>query len=177
MPGKEHHSDIRIGTVARLKDCGAYLRQVVEHGFECFELTCHRLDDIDLVREASDARAALGGRAVISSVAIYGNPLQDPRLIPDWERLIDECRSFGCNVVCGFSGALEDRPVDESIPTFKQVFGPLAKRAEDRGVKIGFENCDMGGSWERPRWNIAHSPRAWELMFDAVPSPALSRHS
>jgi sugar phosphate isomerase/epimerase len=40
-------------------------------------------------------------------------------------------------------------------------------------VKIGFENCDMGGTWERPKYNIAHSPRAWEMMFDAVPSDAL----
>jgi len=76
-------------------------------------------------------------------------------------------------VVCGFAGALEDRPVDESMPKFKEVWGHLAKVAEEEGVKIAFENCDMGGSWQRPAWNIAHSPVAWEMMFNEVPSEAL----
>jgi len=48
---------------------------------------------------------------------------------------------------------------------------PLVKLAEDCGVRIAFENCDMGGTWESPKWNIAHSPRAWELMFNAIDSP------
>ncbi|HEV7225352.1 MAG TPA: sugar phosphate isomerase/epimerase, partial [Pirellulales bacterium] len=66
-----------------------------------------------------------------------------------------------------------DRPVPESMPAFKQVFAPLAQRAEDRGVRIAFENCDMRGTWDYGDWNIAHAPTAWELMFNEVPSPAL----
>ena len=27
----------------------------------------------------------------------------------------------------------------------------------------------MGGTWATGDWNIAHTPAAWELMFDAVP--------
>jgi sugar phosphate isomerase/epimerase len=27
----------------------------------------------------------------------------------------------------------------------------------------------MGGTWKSGDWNIAHSPDAWKLMFDAVP--------
>ena len=49
---------------------------------------------------------------------------------------------------------------------FKQVWEPLVKRAEDKGVRIAFENCDMGGWWHDVRWNIAHSPTAWEMMFN-----------
>jgi sugar phosphate isomerase/epimerase len=37
-------------------------------------------------------------------------------------------------------------------------------------VRIAFENCDMGGDWQRGDWNIAQNPTAWELMFDALPS-------
>ena len=59
------------------------------------------------------------------------------------------------------------------MPRFVEVFGRLAKVAEDEGVRIAFENCDMGGTWNRPKWNIAHSPRAWEMMFNAVPSQVL----
>jgi sugar phosphate isomerase/epimerase len=115
----------------------------------------------------------LGDRAIISSIGIYGNPLQDAQTAADWETLLCSAHSFGCDTVCGFAGALEDRPVDESIPRFREVFGRLAKVAADEGVRIAFENCDMGGTWERPRFNIAHSPRAWEMMFDAIPGDTI----
>ena len=59
------------------------------------------------------------------------------------------------------------------MKTFKKVFTPLAKRAEDKGVRLAFENCDMGGTWNAAQWNIAHAPAAWEMMFDEVPSPAV----
>src|SRR5690606_22298787 len=35
---------------------------------------------------------------------------------------------------------------------------------------LAFENCDMGGTWESARFNIAHSPRAWEMMFHELPA-------
>jgi len=33
---------------------------------------------------------------------------------------------------------------------------------------LAFENCNMGGDWQRGDWNIAHNPLAWEMMFDAL---------
>jgi len=47
------------------------------------------------------------------------------------------------------------------------------RAAEDRGVRIAFENCSMDGNWRTGDWNIAQTPDAWNLMFDAVPSDAL----
>ncbi len=168
------HQDIRIGTLASMKGAPDYLRQILPHGFESFELTMWRfVEDVDLAETARQVKGVLGDKAVVAAVGLYGNPLQDEQTANDWEVVIKAARLFGATCVCGFAGALEDRPVDESIPRFKEVFGPLAKLAEDEGVKIGFENCDMGGSWDRPKWNIAHAPRAWEMMFDAVPSDAL----
>jgi sugar phosphate isomerase/epimerase len=171
---RANHSDIRIGTLAPFANGLNYLAQVVEHGFESFELTLWQfIDNVDLEGFAKGIPDVLEDRAVISSVGIYGNPLQDERCAADWERVIEAAPLFGANVVCGFAGALEDRPVDQSIPKFKEVFGKLAKIAEDVGVKIAFENCDMGGTWDRPRYNIAHSPRAWEMMFNEVPGETL----
>jgi sugar phosphate isomerase/epimerase len=40
-------------------------------------------------------------------------------------------------------------------------------------VRIAFENCDMGGTWEYGDWNIAHSPKAWEMMFAELPDANL----
>ncbi|MCB0824677.1 MAG: sugar phosphate isomerase/epimerase [Armatimonadetes bacterium] len=171
---RENHQDILIGTLASMDKALTYLPQIVQHGFESFQLTNWQyLPEGDLDELGKQVQDMLAGRAVISSVGLYGNPLTDDRTAKDWERLIRSAKSFGAEVVCGFAGAVEGKPVDESMPRFIEVFGNLAKVAEDCGVKIAFENCDMGGSWELPKWNIAHSPRAWEMMFDAVPGETL----
>ncbi|MBI5705840.1 MAG: sugar phosphate isomerase/epimerase [Armatimonadetes bacterium] len=171
---RENHADIRIGTLAGFASGPNYLRQVVAHGFESFELTTWAyVGDLNLAEFAKEAEDALGGKAIISSIGIYGNPLQDEKTAHDWEVMIRACKHFKCNVVNGFAGALEDRPVDQSMPKFKEVFGHLAKVAADEGVKIAFENCDMGGTWDTPKWNIAHAPTAWEMMFNEVPGDVL----
>lgn len=174
MQPRENHQDIRIGTLAGFSNGLPYLEYLIPLGFESFELTLWQyVGDIDLAEWAAKMPEILKGKAVISSLGIYGNPLQDENCAADWERVIRAAPSFGAGVVCGFAGALEDRPVDESMPKFAEVFGKLAKVAADCGVKIAFENCDMGGTWHRPAWNIAHAPKAWEMMFDAVPGDVL----
>ncbi len=75
--------------------------------------------------------------------------------------------------MAGFTGRIRGKRIDESMTAFQKIWDPLARRAEDQGVRIAFENCDMGGTWATGDWNIAHGPTAWELMFDAVPSPSL----
>ncbi|MBX3110753.1 MAG: sugar phosphate isomerase/epimerase [Fimbriimonadaceae bacterium] len=172
--GRENHQDIRIGTLAGMANATTYLPQVLPHGFESFELTNWQyLGDIDLAETGKKVQDIVAGQAVISSVGIYGNPLQDEKTAADWERLIKGAKHFGCDVVCGFAGALEDRPVDQSMPKYKEVFGHLAKVAEGEGCRIAFENCDMGGTWDRPAWNIAHSPTAWNMMFNEVASTSI----
>lgn len=167
------HRDITIGTLAPMTKGADYLRQIKQHGFESYELTLWRyIEATDLTKVAKECLEELEGTATLS-VGIYGNPLQDEQTAKDWETLIKSAKHFQAKVVCGFAGALEDRPVDESMPQFKKVFGHLANVAEGEGVKIAFENCDMGGTWLAPKWNIAHSPRAWEMMFNEVPSEAL----
>ncbi|MGH7140099.1 MAG: sugar phosphate isomerase/epimerase family protein [Pirellulales bacterium] len=155
----------------------SYIRQILPYGFESFQLTFPDvLEGIDLKRLAADLRQVLdehGSGAVISSVGIYGNPLADVRVAQGFAALIDAADSFGCKLVCGFAGRIVDRPVPESLPRFRDVFTPLANRAEEQGVRIAFENCDMRGTWETGDWNIAHAPAAWEMMFEAVPSPAI----
>lgn len=172
------NDDIRIGTLVKAdQNPASYIRQILPYGFESFQLTFPSvLAGIDLKRIAADVRHALdeqGKGAVISSVGIYGNPLVDARVAEGFAALIDAADSFGCKLVCGFAGRIVDRPVPESMPKFREVFTPLAKRAEDHGVRIAFENCDMRGTWETGDWNIAHAPSAWEMMFEAVPSPAI----
>ena len=168
---------IRIGTLVRAQaNPTEYIRQILPHGFESFSLVFQRtLGDCDIERLAGACREVLADSgAVISSVGVYGNPLMDDDAAREtrdaFEKLIDSASAFGCDLVTGFAGRVVDRPIDESMDRFAEVFGPLAKRALDRGVRLAFENCRMGGDWERGDWNIAQNPTAWEMMFNAIPS-------
>ncbi|MFC1509941.1 sugar phosphate isomerase/epimerase family protein [Candidatus Omnitrophota bacterium] len=170
----EHHS-IRIGTlVNRGQESPGYIRQILPYGFESFELNFWQtLGSTDIQRLADEVPGILDDTsAVISSIGIYGNPLEtdalDVETLKGFEVLIDNAHLFGTDIVAGFTGRLRGKPIPESIPRFKEVFGPLADRAGQKGVRIAFENCDMGGTWDSGDWNIAHNPSAWELLFEAV---------
>jgi len=168
-----NHSDIRIGTLAPAAKGADYLKQILPHGFESFSLTFWQEIDVDFAENSKAVLDTIGDKAIISSVGYFGNPLQREEDVRGFEQVIDNAHLYGTNLVCGFAGAIEGQKLPESMPKFKEVWGELAKRAEDKGVRIAFENCDMGGWWHDPRYNIAHSPTAWEMMFNEVPSDAI----
>ncbi|HLL89861.1 MAG TPA: sugar phosphate isomerase/epimerase family protein [Tepidisphaeraceae bacterium] len=170
-----NHSDIRIGTLIPHDNAANYIRQVLPHGFESFQLFIWEkiAAGVDLKKVAPEVLAACGDKAVVSSLGMFGNPMQNEQTLGDWRKCIDNARAFNCDLVCGFAGALDDKSVPDSMPRYKEVWSDLVKRAEDNGVRIAFENCDMGGTWQAAKYNIAHAPTAWELMWDAVPSKAV----
>jgi sugar phosphate isomerase/epimerase len=165
---------IRIGTLVKATpDAGLtaaqYIAQILPHGFESFSLTFWQtVGDTDLKQLAREVKDALGD----SGATI--NPLEtqplDRETADGFAKLIDHAELFGTDIVCGFSGRLRGKSIPDLIPRFKEVFAPLARRAADRGIRIAFENCSMGGNWQSGDWNIAHNPSAWQLMFDAVPA-------
>ncbi len=172
------NESIRIGTlVGAGQKSPEYIRQIQHHGFESYSLTFWQtLGDCDLERLADELKPVLAETgAVISSVGIFGNPLEDGekdvQTREGWEKLIDAAPLFGCDVICGFTGRLRGKAIHESRDRFREVFQPLADKAGEKDLKIAFENCDMGGTWQEGDWNIAHNPLAWEIMFDAVPLP------
>jgi sugar phosphate isomerase/epimerase len=175
--------DIRIGTMVEVstpsQDPVSYTRQILPHGFESIQLTFWQsLGGRDLVRLAGELREVLAERDIpISAVGIYGNPLEGSALnretLAGFEALIDHAHLFGTNLVTGFTGRVLGQPIPASLPRFKEIFGPLARRAADRGLRIAFETCAMDGTWQSGDFNIAHTPDAWEMMFDALPDENL----
>ncbi len=171
-------ADIKLGTLVNGNgpDPAAYIKYLLPYGFECFSLTFwQRLNIADLKQLAASLREVLAGTdAVISSLGIYGNPLEDGPLdratLRGWSALIEHAHLFGTDLIAGFAGRLRGKPIDASIPRFAQIFAPLAERAAERGLRLAFENCSMGGDWQSGDWNIAHGPEAWELMFQALPA-------
>ena len=167
---------IRIGTLAGKGDNTAeYVRQILPLGFESVQINFwQELGPVSLPKLAKELKPTLEKHdAVVSSIGVFGNPLGDEELDAKtrqaWTLAVDHAGDFGAKLVCGFAGRIRNKPVPESITAFKEFFGPLAKRAADKGVRIAFENCPMDGTWKTGDWNIAFNPAAWELMFDALP--------
>ncbi len=172
----EFKEGIRIGTlVGGGANTASYIRQILPHGFESFSITFWQttegVDFKKLAREVNEVLAGTG--AVISSLGIFGNPLEkepnDLATVDGWKRCIDNAHLFGCDIVAGFAGRVRNQPLDKSLPAFKKVFTPLARRAADKGIRLAFENCEMGGSWHTGDWNMAQIPLVWDMMFDVVP--------
>tara|TARA_R100000027_G_scaffold35774_2_gene26276 strand:- start:2300 stop:3202 length:903 start_codon:yes stop_codon:yes gene_type:complete len=167
--------DIRIGTLAgQGSRTPEYISQILPHGFESFQINFWQtLGDVDLEKLAPEIDTVLNdSNAVISSLGIFGNPLETDEDAEStrrgWEACIAHAHLFGTDLVCGFAGRIRNVPVPESMERYREVFEPLAERAAAKGVRIAFENCPMNGSWERGDWNIAFNPMAWDMMFDAV---------
>lgn len=169
---------IPIGTLVSAgegNDPASYIKQILPYGFESFSLTFWRaVGDVNLKQMAEEVKEVIAdSNAVISSLGIYGNPLEeeldDLETRKGWEELIDHVKLFNADIVAGFTGRIRGEPIDKSLPKFRDVFEPLAKRAQDKGVRLAFENCDMGGTWGSGDFNIAHNPTVWEMMFDILP--------
>ena len=173
--------DIRIGTMVDGKgaDPAGYIRQILPHGFESIQISFWQtLGGAQLRDLAPRVKEACGDQAIVSSLAVFWQPARrhqnrfgNPAGVGNGHRSRRRC--FGADLVAGFTGRLRGKSIPDSLPRYKEVWGPLAKRAEDNGVRIAFENCDMGGTWQTGDWNIAHGPKAWEMLFDAVPSQAI----
>jgi sugar phosphate isomerase/epimerase len=171
-------NDIRIGTLVNGLDADPanYIRQILPHGFESFQITFwQHTQGKDLGKLAAQVNDVLSGSgAIISSLAVFGNPLEsdptDQLTLEAWKTAIDNAYLFGANIVAGFTGRLRGKSIDDSLPRYKEVFSELGKRAADKGVVIAFENCSMGGNWQQGDWNIAHNPAAWNKMFDILPA-------
>lgn len=166
---------IKVGTCIPGQQAEQWLPGMKDKGFECFAINFHMTyGGIDLKELAPKVLSMLEGTGTyVSTVGYYCNALQNESQLHDLEYAIDNAHLFGAKTVATFAGALEGQPVDAAIPRFKEVFSELAKRAEDRGVRLAIENCPMSGDWRHPTCNIGFNPDAWELMFDAVPSDAL----
>lgn len=170
------HKDIKIGTLVNgTENPVEYIKQILPYGFESFSITfMQTLGDTDLKKLADELMPIIKkSGAVISTLGVFGNPLEkeekDIETLKAFEQVIDAASLFETDIVSGFTGRLRDKAIDESIEQFKKIWSPLAERAQKNGVRIAFENCDMGGTWHTGDWNIAHNPTAWQMMFEAVP--------
>src|SRR5699024_8156712 len=97
-------------------------------------------------REIKDLCAKKG--VEISALAYYPNTM-DPDLekragyIAHLYKLIDASAMLDVNMVTTFVGRDPKKNVSENLELVKEVWPPIVKYAEEKGVKIAIENCPM----------------------------------
>lgn len=166
--------DIKIGTLIPADAAPAMMPELNKKGFESYELDFNgRLPRMfeGLEEHAARVLEAAEGRP-ISALGYYGNPLLDLEFRENLKELIRKAKLFRSPVVSTFAGGDPSKSVPDTIPLFKEVFTELCELAESEGVKLALEGCGYG--WYGGSTNIAYCPAAWDLIFDAVPSDALT---
>jgi sugar phosphate isomerase/epimerase len=113
----------------------------------------------------------------ISALGYYPNPLDPDKekaavYIDHLKKVIHAAALLKVNKVNTFAGRDPSKNITDNFTLFKQAWPEIVKLAEDKGVKIGIENCPMffsADEWPGGK-NIAISPAIWEQMFDLIPS-------
>ena len=131
----------------------------------------------DLLMRVRDLTERTG--VALSGLGYYPNPLTPDRAeseaaVGHLHRLIDASAELGVGVVNSFVGRDPGLSVEANWPRFLEVWRPLIRHAEERGVRVGIENCPM--LFTRDEWpggkNLATSPAVWRRMFADIPSPS-----
>jgi sugar phosphate isomerase/epimerase len=113
----------------------------------------------------------------ISGLGYYPNPLSpneaESRVaVQHLHAAIRAASLLGVPQVNSFIGRDWTRSVDDNWPRFLEVWRPLIALAEEKGVRIGIENCPMfftNDEWPGGK-NLAISPAIWRRMFQDIPS-------
>ncbi len=161
-------------------------------GYQCVEVMCWpeakedrpyggvcHIDVTDFTQaKADDIRALCDKHGMhISALGYYANSLSDDANEAQVARnhlhkLIDAAPLLGLKNVNAFIGANRYKPLGENLKQFTEVWPDIIRHAEDRGVKIGIENCPMLVPETWPFGvNLARTPAIWRRMFEAIPSP------
>jgi len=137
-------------------------------GFDALEVhTCH-LPPEKAIAEASSLNDLFAQHGVgISSLAAYGNWIEGDdakraAATATLKRCVDACVALGTDVLCSLAGLppagrTKEQCLDQE---FKQVFTPVAQYAQDKGVKLAFEN------WFA---TLIQNFEQWDAMLTALP--------
>lgn len=163
-----------------------------ETGYDCVELMCWPpskaerryagVTHVDVTKFDPPQRDEVAGIMAEAGVAIsglgyYPNPLspdreEAQRAVAHIRKVIDASALLGLGIVNTFIGRDWTKSVDDNWPRFCETWKPLIAFADERGVRVGIENCPM--LFSRDEWpggkNLATTPAIWRRMFTEIPS-------
>jgi sugar phosphate isomerase/epimerase len=176
-----------------LEDVFAFAR---DEGFGCVEVMCWpaggadrryagvtHLDVVKLTDERAGQVKDLVRRTgvALSGLGYYPNPL-DPdaghrRMVVDHlKKVIDAAPKVDVSVVNTFIGRDPSLSVEGNWPRLREVWPDVLRLAEQRGVKVGIENCPMlfsNDEWPGGK-NLATTPAIWRRLFEEFPTLGLN---
>lgn len=186
---------MKLGLLTAICD-GMTFEEVVDfaskNGLECLEVACWPqggakrryagVSHIDVANLTEEKAAYINEycskkNVVISSLGYYPNTM-DPDLekrkgyIEHLHKMIDASAMLGVNMITTFVGRDPSKTVTKNLELVKEVWPPLVKHAEEKGVKIAIENCPM--LFTEDEWpggqNIMTSPSNWRKVFAILDS-------
>lgn len=166
---------IKIGTCIRGAHLLDDLKNAVTMGFDTVELYYNdTLSGADFDVLIPKMREVIGDSGItISGIGLYCNPLTNDNARQELVSCIQKAHDLGTDFVGTFAGAIPGKSVEDAMPAFKDCFSELTRIAEAYDVRIGIENAHMYGHWYNATCNIGFCPRAWDMIFEEVPSDHL----
>jgi sugar phosphate isomerase/epimerase len=134
-------------------------------GFDALEVHMGHLPAETAIGETAQVKDLFAQHGVaISAIAAYGNWLDGERedAIAGLKAYVDASEALGLDVLCALTGMpVEGKSKEQCLAEdFKQVFAPVAEYAQDKGIKLAFENY-----FRTLIQNFQH----WDAMLEAVP--------
>ncbi len=186
---------MKLGIVSAIYDGFTFeemIDNVSSNGYECVEVACwpqgkaerryagvSHIDVENTTAEYIDyVKNYCKEKSVeISSLAFYPNPMDnDPQKrnasIEHLKKVINMSALLGVNMVTTFIGRDQTKTVEENLEIFKEIWPPIIKLAEEKGVKVAIENCPMlfgADQWPGGQ-NLFTTPKLWREMFEIIPS-------
>ena len=113
----------------------------------------------------------------ISGLGYYPNPLspntqEAEAAVAHIHVVIEAAYRLGVERVNSFVGRDWTLSVDDNWPRFLSTWQPIIQLAEDRGIRVGIENCPMlfsADEWPGGK-NLATTPEIWTRMFSDISS-------
>lgn len=187
---------MKLGLVTAICD-GMDFEEVVdfaaENGLECLEVACwpqgkaqrryagvSHIDVDGLTEEKASAimEYCQKKKVEISSLAYYPNTMDPDKekrdsYINHLYKVIEASAMLKVNMVTTFVGRDPKKTVLENLAAVKEIWPPIVKYAEEKGVKIGIENCPM--LFTEDEWpggqNLMTTPANWRKVFEIIDSP------
>ena len=186
---------MKLGVVTAIYD-GFTFEEMIDHasevGYECVEVACWPqgaaerryagVSHIDVNNTTPEYIAYVKDYCAkknieISSLAFYPNTM-DGNLanrnanIEHLKKVINMSALLGVNMVTTFVGRDQTKNVEDNLEIFKEVWPPIIKFAEEKGVRVAIENCPMlfgVDQWPGGQ-NLFTTPKLWRKMFEIIDS-------
>ena len=168
------------------------VENAVSNGCKCMEVACWPqgkaerryagVSHIDVDNTSADYIAYIKDFCAekgieISSLAFYPNTMDGNiekinGAIEHLKKVINMSALLGVNTVTTFIGRDQTKTVEENLELFKEIWPPIIKFAEQKGVKVAIENCPMlfGAEQWPGGQNLFTTPALWRKMFELLPS-------